>query len=72
MAVEGVSYRDPKVNDSPSHTVLARDSGQIKSVKLAALGGPAAAKGGVGLRNSERNAGGKGEDGGGELHCSWV
>lgn len=55
-----------------SHTVLARDGGQVQSVKLAALGGPAAAKGRVGLRNSEGNAGGKGEDGGGELHCVWI
>lgn len=49
-------------------TVLAGDGSKVKDVKLAALGGPATAKGRVGLGNNDGGAGGEGEDGREELH----
>lgn len=49
-------------------TVLAGDGSKVKYVKLAALGGPATAKGRVGLGHNDGGAGGEGEDGREELH----
>lgn len=49
-------------------TVLAGDGSEVEDVKLAALGGPATAKGRVGLSNDDRGASGESEDGSEELH----
>lgn len=51
-----------------SLTVLAGDGSKVEDVELAALGSTATAESWVRLGESNRSAGGEGEDGGGELH----